>query len=530
MAARTVALIVRTEVRRRMRSILDAPGRGLGYAISGLVGVAFAIGMSVGGFFLGRALAAGALGDPRPAGASIAASVVALAAFMTTLRAVQRSAMPPGRELLLVAAPTRAVVTSLLVVEALLPLSMIGLPGVLASLTFAAGAGSPASAPLLAASALLLVGLGATIGFALGLLVRTAIARSRVLARHKGALGVLSVLAYVGIVFGSGAQNVLAPAVRLLGATPVGWVADLGLLAVVPSASPLRAVGALLVTGIAVVALWAGSVRLAGRLWFEPPVSPRTHAAASSLGRLPGVDRTTDHVVRKTWTRARRAPIRLVYVIYPLFAAIGPVASSLGGGVVPAVAAPTIAIYGAWATGAAFTLNPIGDETPVLPVTLTSPVTGRRFVRALWLAGAAVGVPLTLVLAEVAGVLAGLAPSGLLLVGALALGLPALAPGIAAGIGATVPRLQPARVARSRRAVVPSLLAFGGYSLVLLPLAAPAWLATGGPLARTVGDRLGASPWSVAAAGAAGSLLAVGVLAVLGARHAAGRFDRYTLD
>ena len=45
--------------------------------------------------------------------------------------------------MLLLSARHREVVTATLVLEALLPLGMLGVPGLLASLTFAAGAGSP---------------------------------------------------------------------------------------------------------------------------------------------------------------------------------------------------------------------------------------------------------------------------------------------------------------------------------------------------------------------------------------------------
>lgn len=527
MARRHVALVVRTEVRRRLRS-LDDPKKGLAYALSGLVGVGVGIAAVVGAYVLGGAVAAGALDAPLPAAASVAVGVLALPAFVTGVRAVQETGVPAAPETLLLAARHRDVVTATLVVEALLPLAMVGVPGVLASLTFAAGAGSPASAPPVATAVLLLVLVGSAAGFALGLVVRNAVARSRALARYKGGVGFLLMLAYFAVLYGTDASDAFAPAVRLLAATPLAWFGDLALLAVVPAASPLRAAGAVGLAGLALLACWAASDRLATWLWYSVPVQPHGGEAESSIGGLPWLGRTTDRIVRKTWTRARRAPMRLVYVVYPLMFSIGPLVAGFDG-TVPGYVAPSLVVYGAWTTGAAFTLNPIGDETPVLPVTLTTPVRGRRFVRALWLASAAPGVPLTAVLAIAAGVLAGYPPTALALVAVLGVCLPALAPGLAAGVGAAFPRTEPARVTRSRRVVVPSLVAFGGYSFALLLLASPAWLALGGDVRRAVGGLVGVSPLVVGLAGTAVALALVGAGALLGSRHAARTFDGYTL-
>jgi len=527
-ARRHVALVVRTEVRRRLRAV-DDPRKGLAYAFSGLFGLAFGLAVVVGAFFVGRAIAGGDFPAPLSTASAAVSGLLAIVAFMTGLRAVQGSAVPTHLGALLVAMRHRDVVTALLAVEGLVPLGLVGVPGLCGAVTFAAGAGSVASAILIAVTVLCLVALGTLTGFALGLVVRNAIARSRLLARYKGAVGVLVVFAYFGVLYGTDAGDVLAPVVRVLGATPLRWFADLALLAVVPAASPVRAVAALGAAGLAMVALWVATTRLASWLWYSTPVEPYGDVRESSIGRLPLVGRATDRIVRKTWTRARRAPIRLVYVVYPLVAAVGPLLSSFDGGV-PALAAPMVVVYGAWTTGAAFTLNPIGDETPVLPVTLTTPVTGRRFVRALWLAGGAIGVPLTLVLAVGTGVAAGFEPAELLLVAILGVGLPALAPGLATGVGAAFPRVQPAQVTRSRQAVVPSLFAFGGYSIALLVCASPSWLALSDSARRAVANLVGVSPTTVGAVGAVAALGLVGVGSVASYRYGARTFDRYTVS
>lgn len=526
MGRRQVSLIARTEVRRRVRA-MDDPKQGLAYAISGLFAVMFGLFAIGGAFFAGRAVAGGDIGSPVSGVAAIAAFVLGLSVFMTGLRAVQHAAVPEHLDGLLVAVRHCDAVAGLLAVETLLPLGMIGVPGLLASVTFAVGAGSPATALLAGGAVVLLVLVGAVGGFCLGLLGRNAIARSRYLARYKSGIGILLMVVYFGVVFGSGANNVFAPVVRALTHTPLAWVGDLALLGVVPEASPVRAIGSVAVGGVTLVGSWLVTGRLAAWLWYSAPVEPTAAAGESTIGRLPGLPRGTDRIVRKAWTRARRAPIRLVYVAYPVVFAIGPVVTTFHGGV-PAYAAPSLVVYGAWATGAAFTLNPIGDETPVLPVTLTTPISGRQFVGALWLAGGLVGVPLTLLLSGATAALAGVAPVDLVLLALLGTALPALAPGLASGIGAAFPRVEPASVTRSRQAVVPSLVAFGLYSLALLVLAAPAWLVLGG-VRRTLAHLLGTTPLALGIVSTASAVLLVGVAALASFRRAARSFDEYTI-
>lgn len=521
-----VWLIVRTEVRRRIRAT-DDPKQGLAYAFAGLFGLGFGVVAVGGAYFVGRAVVRGEISSPVSGAAGIGVFVFGLAAFMTGLRAVQHTAVPAHLDGLLVAVSHRDAVAGLLAVETLLPLAMFGGPGVLASVTFAAGARSPASVLLCATAVLLLVVLGGGVGFSSGLLVRNAIARSRHLARYKSGIGVLLMVAYVVLVFGSGADNIFAPVVRAMTETPLAWFGDLALLAVASEASPIRAVGALVVAGVSLTVLWMATCRLAAWLWYAAPVEPRVEVDGSSTSGLPLVGRGTANIVRKSWTRARRAPIRLLYVAYPVIFAIGPIASGFHGSV-PRYTAPALVVYGAWATGAAFTLNPIGDETPVLPVTLTTPVTGRRFVRSLWLAGGVIGAPATLLVAVGSAGLAGADLVGIALVGLLGVALPGLAPGVAAGIGAAFPRTEPARVTRSRQAVVPSLVAFGIYSIVLLVLTAPAWLVLGA-VRRTLAQLLGTTSFAVGITGALAAVALVGAAALASYRLGARAFDEYTI-
>lgn len=520
--------LARTDVRRRVRAAADRPSTFLGLAVGGLFGLLMGVGVVVGAYFAGRVVAAGDAGWWTDAVGAVVAGVLALVIFTVGLRVIQQSGVPAAPEHVLLAADHREVVASLVVVESLVPLGLVGVPGILASIVFAAGARSPTSAVLVATSVLSLVALGVLGAFVVGLGVRNAVARSRSLARYRSAVGFLLAVGYVIVLFGTGFENVLGPVAAVFGGPPLVWFGDLALLTVHPAASPLRAAGALLSTLVGLVVLGGATSRLAAALWYARPVDPDGTAAGSSTGRLPWVDRTTSLVVWKAWARARRSPIRLVYVVYPLLFAVGPIASA-GVGDLPRATVPALVVYGAWAAGAAFTLNPIGDETPVLPVTLTSGVGGRRFVRALWLAGAIVGAPLTGVLTTAAGFAAGLGPIDLLATGLLAVTIAGLAPGVASGVGAAFPRTQPARVTRSRRVVVPSLFAFAVYSIGVFVLSIPLWLALGGSARAAVAGFVGLSPAAILVLAGGLSVGLLGAAAIASYRSAAARFDAYTL-
>jgi len=179
------------------------------------------------------------------------------------------------------------------------------------------------------------------------------------------------------------------------------------LLPVLDAASALQAVavvvGSAVVSGLAVLA----SVRVSERRWYDDGVDARARETDSvSGGRLDGLlGRRTAWVARKSWLRARRAPIKLLYVAYPIFVLVTPIQASVEAGRVTSLLPTTIALYGAWLTGALFTLNPLGDEGAVLPVSAITGVTGREFVGGLVTASALLGGPITLVLTAVLAVL-----------------------------------------------------------------------------------------------------------------------------
>jgi ABC-2 type transport system permease protein len=523
-----IALIVRTEGRRRVRAVLDDDGKRMQYVLIGGIVWLFAAPAAV---FLayeaGLEVAAGpAAGLPRITGLAFTA-VLGASLFIQTSKAIQDDLLPTSSVPLLLAATHHEVILALLVVELGASVLLLGVPAVLAALAFGFGAGSPASVATILLATGCVLSVGVVAGVAIGLGLRTATARIPLLAKYRTLLSVGVFLGYLAAL-ASGTLSVLVSwGAAAVESTPVGWIGHLALTAAVPVDTGKAAlVGLAAVLGV--VALVAVTTRLSGPLWYDDPVQPVAAERASAVGRLPGLERPTNAVLQAAWIRARRAPVRLLYVVYPAVFAIEPVASAIQSGTVPGWTPPALALYGAWATGAAFTLNPIGEEAQVFPATVTTKVTGRQHVRGRWLAGVVVGVPLTGLVVTAAGFLAAYTTLEVALVGILGLALPGLAPGLAAGFGARFPESETSEIIGSAEAVTPSTLAFVAFSIGVAMLALPIWAVSPGGV-REWGAGLLGVPEPVAAA--AGTALAVCVLALsawAGARDAARRFDSYS--
>lgn len=528
MRADRVALIARTEARRRVRAVLDDDTKRMQYVLIGGVVWLFAVPATIFvPYGAGREVAAGTTaGLPEASGIAFA-GVLGITLFFQISKALQNDLLPKSGVPLLLAATRHEVVLALLAVELASTVLLLGVPALIAAFAFGFGAGSPASVAMILLATGCVLSVGVVAGVAIGLTIRTAAARIPLLAKYRTFLSVAVFIGYLAAL-ASGRLSVLVSwGAAAVESTPLGWIGHLALIAAVPVDSGKAALVGL-ATVLGVVVLVAVTARLAGPLWYDDPVQPAADERASAVGRLPGLDRPTNAVLQGAWIRARRAPVRLLYVVYPAVFAIEPVASAIQSGTVPAWTPPALALYGAWATGAAFTLNPIGEEAQVFPATVTTRVTGRQHVRGRWLAGVVVGVPLTGLVVTAGGFLADYTPLELALVGILGLALPGLAPGLAAGFGARFPESEASEVIGSAEAVTPSTLAFVAFSIGVAVLALPIWAVSPGGVREWGAGLLGVNA-PVAAGGA--TALAVCLLALsawAGARDAARRFDTFS--
>jgi hypothetical protein len=523
-------LVARLELTNRWRSVLGRGTQLVGLAVAGVfLGLVFVAAVAA-AYFVGQGIAAGDVTDPVPTARLVAGVVPLFVTLVTGLRVVQTSGSLTNADGLLTTVSHREAVGGVLLTELAVVAVVAGVPALAVPAAFAVGLGDPlAFLPVFGTLVALLV-LGTLGGFAVGLGLRNLVARSELLARYKTAIGILLFIAYFVVVSSQAAGSAVAPVVDVVANSPLGWFGDLALLGVVEGPDPVRAGVAVGIGVGATVALLAVAEWLAAALWYASPVQPEEAASeASRMSAVGGLPRPMARIARKSWIRARRGPVRLIYVTYPLFALFPFLQEAVLTGTVTPVLPPLLVFYGAWASGAAFSLNPVGDEGPVLPVTLTTPVSGRAFVGGLCLAGLLLGVPITLLVAGATGVLSGLQPLALGAVVLTAVALPVAATGIAVGAGTLFPRMDEVEVWRGVETTAPSLFAFGLYSLVLGVAGIPATLVSTPDTRDLITDLAGVTETVAIAGGLAATLAVAGLAAVVGYRYAVGSFDDYYL-
>jgi ABC-2 type transport system permease protein len=510
-------------------------GKSTIQALAAGVAVLFGLVFTAGAGFLGYIVGQDVVDDPSSVleVASVApASIAVFTLFLTAYLTVIQFGDIDARDGYLTTLPARDVVGGLLVAGYLRIGGMFSAPLLVACAGFAAGAGEPLVFPLAAVGLFVLTLVSYLVGFPLGAGVAYLLGQSTTVERFKPLLGLAAFVAYFGLILTNTLDEAVEPLVSVFQLSPVAWFADLALLPAIPEASALQAVAVLAGSPVVGVLGVLASVRISERRWYDDGVDAEAKEAESaSGGRLDAVlGRRTAWVARKSWLRARRAPIKLLFVAYPLFVLVSPVQRSVEAGYVTATLPATVALYGAWLTGALFTLNPLGDEGAVLPVTTITGVSGREFVGGLVAASSLVGLPLTLVVTTVLAVLSPLPPLAVVCTVVAAAVLPPLAATVAAGVGTEFPKYETTNVTRSREAVIPSMWAFAGYTLVFLVTAGFATGVQAPFVAEPLADALGVSTAVVRVGSLTTGVVLAGLAAGLGARRAVQTFDEYTTD
>lgn len=569
-------LIARTELRRKRRAVGERSGWQLAIlAVSGLFFLLPIAGLTFGAYILGEGMRTGSIDHHLNALRTGIGAVMFFIAFVAGSRTVQSSGTIDRAAGILTAVPPRDAVVGLFLTESFLFLGISALPILAIGSAFAVGASAPVSLITVVVAVLALLLMGVAVGYPLGLVVKIVFARSSFLAEHKSAIGVLAFMAYFGIMLTNSYGVVLEPIVAIFKASPVGWLIDLGLVgAPGVEINGLRVAGAVGTVGIGVPLLIGVSIVLAERLWYADPVHPGDddQKAGSSKGvsdrttvtartpplseRMFGgvVSRPTLDIAQKNWVRARRAPLKLWYAAYPLLIVGFQIGPLLETGQLPEWLVLYIAVCGAWATGAAFALNPLGDEGAVLPLTLTSGVSGRQYLAGMVLSGVTPGVPVTVVATVGLGALS---PLGVVEIAALAVLGAVLCAGasvLAAGIGTLYPKFEESRITRNRTAVRPSIVAFLVYTIGLVGLGLPGVVAQvpvvlrGGGAVGTallsgfpdviaqapgvltaLAEAIETTPGAPAIGAGITALLAAGV-AVLATRRVVRTFEEYTIE
>jgi hypothetical protein len=528
-----VRLIAVTETRRRIRALTDQPTRLVAMAVAGLFLLLPLAAVTAGAFFAGRnpnRALVGTVVTVAPAGLWL------LAAVFLGLRVLTDSSDPDNLDGYLTTVPARELFAGVATVEALGTLLYLGLPTLLAATGFAVGSGSLLALATVTVTGLAATGLGLATGLAVGFGVKNVAVRSRLVARLRVPTWTAVFLAYVWTFLSGEAESVFDPLLRTVARPPLTWLGELALAPVVGPRVPTRGLIALALTVGTTGVLLAVAAALARLLWYADGVETdngavgdrQTQVTPGALGRVVG--RQTAWVARVSTTRARRAPLKLLFVAYPVFLLAPSVTEAVETGTIPASLPAVSALYAAWAGGAGFALNPLGDQGATLPVAVTTGVSGTAFVRGVVLPGVALGGGTATLLAGGLAAAGGAAPARAVLLGLAGATLGGGAPALAAGFGVLFPKYETSQVTRSREAVVPSLFAFAGYSLVLVVLAGPGLALAVPPLTGVVGDLLGVAPLVVSAAGVTVSLFLVAVGGWLSFRYAARSFERFTVE
>lgn len=540
-------LITRMELRRSYRHMVDNPRQFVGIAISGLLLLLFAPIAVWGAYSFGTALGTDAFVEQLSIARMAIAAAAASVTFIVALATVQEYGKLEESEVILTAIPPHEAVWGLLLSSYVTFAGPTALPILAVGIAFAVGAGSLASAPVIVLVLLGTMAFSTTAGFVLGQAVRTIGARVAFVARYKTVIGVFAFIAYFAIITTGVAKDLFKPILTVLESTPFGWFVDLALVAApAPSIGAARPVAAaLFLLAGTTLSVWL-AVKLSGALWYTDPVQPASEydptgtktatdtrpdtLSAGVTDRLFGgyVPLPILRIAQKSWRRTYRAPMKLQYAVFPAFFMVQPIQQSYQSGEVSMVLPTSIAIYGAWATGAAFTLNPLGDEGSVLPITLISGVAGRRLLGGLVFAGIVAGGPPTVLLAGGLGLvsplgafptLATAALGGVLCVGACAIG---------ASVGTAFPKFEHTRISRSRKAIIPGFSAFVVYSLVLLVISLPGLLGGIPLVADWLAQQTGVSAQSITLAGLATTTLLAGMTAWIGLRSAIKTINGYT--
>jgi hypothetical protein len=541
-------VIARTDVSRTLRKYAT---RRLQLLVLGLVFVALVVG---GGYVASRVGAAVADGGGDFAGFSLVAGARGLVAVfwlvgavVFAVRAIGARGSVPGGEATLTVVPTRDAVAGLLLADLVYLLLYLGPAGIAVGAGLAIGAGSPLlvlTVPL----ALFVGGVGAVVvGFPVGLALRHVLTRIPFVARHKAWIVFGVFVLYFGALSTGTVDAAMVALFEPMRHSPPGWIADLlllGLFAASPSLA-LAAGGVVLVAALVPVSV-ATTTLVARRHWFSDPAlagakerspataDPRSRRLEAMLAQALG--RPTAAVVVLAWRRAARAPLKLLYVAYPLLFLAGAIADIVQTGLIPAYLPYGVLLFVTWAAAVVFTLNPLGDQGAALPVALLSRLSGRRFVHGQVLAGLLVAVPVGTVLTAAVGLASPLALDRVVLVTALAPVVMVLASVLAVGVGTAFPRFESIKITRSMRALVPSLVGFAVFTTYLFLTAAAAVLTFDAglrPLVATLVSWLlpGDLGLSAGMLGAVSTALLVGLalLPLASYRYAVRQFDRYTL-
>lgn len=393
---------------------------------------------------------------------------------MSILRTVTSVGNIDESAFLLLGTSIRSIVLGLLGREFLLYLLWVGTPTVILTAAFSYGFGSIIPLPIALFVLVVLIASAIPVGFLIGIWIRHLLIVFEPIARFRSIIAVAAFVLYFVVIFSGWVDVLVFDLFFLVAGSPLGWIGHV-LLIVVPgtAVSVLYVIAGLsLMVGLLIASIavggpsaryhWTSDAANIGDRIVETDLTDRL-----SRGLDPIVHPQTRIIAVTTIRRARRAPVRVLYAVYPLFFGVFLLEQLIRTGSLPVFGAVGMALGVIWAAGALFTLNPLGDPGRALPTILTAPVTGRKAVAGLVVAGVLIAVPVGVLLSISLTFVTPLstAQAVTLVLGTVIGSI--LSPMLATGIGSVFPRFGSVRVTRHRKAVMPSKTAFMIYTMAI---------------------------------------------------------------
>lgn len=526
---RDAGALCRTELRARARHIRGEPRQLLANAFMLLL---FGVGLPL--LALGPALSYGErlASGPVPAGQSgaVVATVAVVGVYLGGAGGFNQNRIGSVGPLVRTSIPPRAVALGRLVSETAQASVLVVPPWVVLLCVVAVGAVNPLPAVLLALATLPVLVTSLLVGRVLGDAVRF-VSRTIGFSLWAKALAffVVTTVFYVGsqaliesrIGDSEGLGSFSVP--PLLPGEPLQAYAAAVLDPLGAAGRPLGLLTALVVLASAPVALAVALCAEVGLLTFESSGSSDERDVASGTRNVPRPFTATPSA-RVAWRyllRTRRDPRMLAHLSPMLFGAMAMAASFVTEPRSLLLLGPgALVVGGTTLAGAAFCLNPLGDDSDQLPLLLTSTSSVGVLLRGRAVAGLVPGLVLAVGVATPLavyqhGVLAAVGQT------LLAVALAVSSAGTALGIGALVPKFERREYMNVERSH-PSTVAVMAFFFGGLVVGAAGILLLFGTL--------GGASLPVVAVGWAVYLLVVAAPPVVGYVYAVRKFDALTLD
>ncbi|MBX0288567.1 hypothetical protein EGH22_19740 [Halomicroarcula sp. F28] len=408
---RDAAVIMRTELRARLRKMVDSRRQLVGLVITVIMfGVAFPLTMYGPATGFGGALASGT--PPVGRIGAVLTGVSFIAAYFGSATALNQNQLGDVGPLLQTAVAPAAVSLGRFVNEVLQSVAFLVPPLLVLLVLVALGAGGVFAPLLLVAAAIPLLAIWLILGRLVGTILADIYRRLGVSAWIKAAVLVVVLgVAFVGmqLFMGTVLEDTEDGALTTLPTSLPGEpIQAYGSLFTAPLGSDpgLTGVAVLIATLAAVPVALVATLKLETARLVRDGESGASSATAGSRGVPSVFDRSkASRVAWRHLLRTYRDPKTLSHLAPMLFGLLG-----LGGVAVadPGILltlGPGMAVVMAIAlAGGAYCLNPLGDDRNQLPLLLTSTASVRPFLRGRAIAGLALAFPLLVAAVAVAAV------------------------------------------------------------------------------------------------------------------------------